>query len=292
MAFPRQLLAAERLVALAAVFLFTGWAPLHAQQIPLEERTFNEKVLRASGQPVIPLFDGWYDNPDGSKSICFGYKNLNLEESLEIPLGPDNAIEPRELDGAQPTHFDPAPETFDPDSDMTQYRRHWCVFTVRVPEDFGQQRVVWTLRIRGDTLSTPGHLHPDYVLDEPASDGRGEVAPLLKLGDDGPEARGRNGVTAGPRRVAVGEPLPLSVSVEHTAERTWVGWYKHQGPGEVTFGEAELWVERPDGKATTMARFDAPGEYLLRVQTIDDPVDDFEFFCCWTNGFVQVNVGR
>lgn len=239
---------------------------------------------------MLPLFDGWYDNPDGSKSICFGYKNLNTEEALDIPLGPDNFIEPERFDGGQPTHFDPAPESFDDEAERLRYRRHWCVFTVRVPENFGRERVVWTLRVRGETLSTPGHLLPDYELDEPDSDGRGEVAPVLRVGDGGPETRGRNGVVTGPRSVAAGEELSLTVAVEHPGERTWVGWSEHRGPGEVRFGEPEQWAEGPGGRVATTAVFDEPGEYLLRVQAIDDPTEDFEFLCCWTNAFVQVSV--
>lgn len=273
-----------------AVLLLLGADSMEAQQIPLAEKTFNEKVLRPSGQPVLPLFDGWYDNPDGTKSLCFGYKNLNLEESVDLPLGPDNFIEPAEYDGDQPTHFDPAPESFDPNSEITQYRRHWCVFTVRVPEDFERDEVIWTLRIRGETISSPGRLHPDYVLDEPESDGRGEVAPVIRMGEDGEEHQGRNGMTVGTYSVDAGAPLTLPVSVEHPADRTWVGWFKYQGPGEVSFSDSELWADGLEKRVATTARFSEPGDYLLLLQAIDDPVDDFEFFCCWTNGFVQVTV--
>src|SRR5215217_7768121 len=50
--------------------------------------------LKASGQTVTPAFEGWYRNPDGTFSISFGYYNRNTEESLEIPIGPDNFVEP------------------------------------------------------------------------------------------------------------------------------------------------------------------------------------------------------
>ena len=55
----------------------------------------------------------------------------------------------------QPTHFDPVPEA--------NYRRRFCVFTVTVPEDFGQNQVVWTFRTRGEAVSTVGKLIPPYV---------------------------------------------------------------------------------------------------------------------------------
>ena len=35
-------------------------APCAAQVIPFQERTFNEQILRPVGQPVVPLFDGWF----------------------------------------------------------------------------------------------------------------------------------------------------------------------------------------------------------------------------------------
>ena len=138
-----------------------------AQEIPFEQQVFNEQVLRASGQPVVPLYDGWFENPDGTYGICFGYFNLNTEEVVDVPLGPDNFIEPAEFDGLQPTHFESVP--------AGGYRRHFCVFSVAVPEDFGDGRVVWTLRSSGETVSTPGKLLPSYVLDEPDTGARGVV---------------------------------------------------------------------------------------------------------------------
>ena len=265
----------------SAAFLFA--AAGEAQVIPQERRAFNEQLLRPSGQVVVPLYEGWYENPDGSYGICFGYFNLNTEEAVDVPLGADNFIVPSEFDGMQPTHFDRVPEA--------NYRRHFCVFTVTVPEDFGQKRVVWTLRTQGEALSTPGKLLPPYYLDEPESGGRGIVAPVLKLEADGPEFQGRTGFTASPRTVAVGDPLTLTVWVDHPAPRSWVGWTVHQGPGQVEFGEAEIQVERADGMATTTARFSEPGEYLVRVQSIYSTTS-FEYHCCWTNGYGPVTVTR
>ena len=57
-----------------------------------------------SGLRVAPFFDGWYQNPDGTATLSFGYSNLNREE-VEIPVGPDNVVTPKEFDGRQPTAF-------------------------------------------------------------------------------------------------------------------------------------------------------------------------------------------
>ena len=58
----------------------------------------------------------------------------------------------------------------------------------------------------------------------------------------------------------------------------------------MTISAPELWVEPEEGRATVTVTFDQPGDYLLRVQGIDDPVEDFEYHCCWTNGYVPVTV--
>ena len=65
------------------------------------------RAAAAGGARVAPFFDGWYANPDGTTTFSFGYSNLNREEIVEIPLGPDNFIEPKEFDGRQPTSFPP-----------------------------------------------------------------------------------------------------------------------------------------------------------------------------------------
>tara|TARA_B100000678_G_scaffold8067_1_gene6712 strand:- start:64 stop:867 length:804 start_codon:yes stop_codon:yes gene_type:complete len=265
-------------MTLALLFAAAGGA----QVTQFSERVFNEQVLRPRGQPVIPLYEGYYPNPDGTYEICFGYFNLNTEEDVDIPLGPNNMIEPAEFDGMQPTHFDRVPEG--------NYRRRFCVFTVNVPADFGQQEVLWTLNTHGEAITTPGKVLPSYILDEPDSGGRGIIAPVLRFEEDGPEFKGRTGFTGAPLTVAVGDPLTLSALVDHPGNRTWQAWTLHQGPGQVEFTEPEFWVANADGVGTTSARFDEPGEYLIRVQAIDSPTSSFEFHCCWTNGYIPVTV--
>ena len=264
-------------MGLALLFVASG----EAQVTPLSERVFNEQVLRPSGQPVVPLYEGYYQNPDGTYEICFGYFNLNTEEDIDLPLGRTNFIMPAAFDGAQPTHFDQVPEA--------RYRRHFCVFTVNVPADFGDGEVVWTLNTDGEDISTPGKLLAPYVLDEPVAPGRGNVAPILRFERNGTEFQGRTGFTGEPRTVSVDDPLSLSVWVDHPADRSWVGWTHHQGPGRVDFAESEILVDKADGMATTTARFSEPGDYLIRVQAINTTAS-FEFHCCWTNGYVPVRV--
>jgi hypothetical protein len=48
-----------------------------------------------------------------------------------------------------------------------------------------------------------------------------------------------------------------------------------------------------DGKAVvrTTASFSEPGQNELLVQSIDG-TQNFEFHCCWTNGYIPVTVTR
>src|SRR6185369_3277825 len=87
----------------------------------------------AKGQDVVPAFEGWERNPDGSFNMVFGYMNRNYEEEIDLPVGPDNMIEPGPADQGQPTHF--------------YVRRQQFVFKVRVPKDWGKKDLVWTLRV-------------------------------------------------------------------------------------------------------------------------------------------------
>ncbi|MBM4185405.1 MAG: hypothetical protein FJ207_14505 [Gemmatimonadetes bacterium] len=276
-----------------AVALFAA-APLHAQTIPFEKRFFNEQVLRSHAQPVVPIYEGWYRNQDGTYNICFGYFNLNLDEQLDIPLGERNYIEPRQYDGRQPTHFEVVPGMTPTSPYTSRFRRFWCAFTVTVPSTFTQQdQVWWTLESAGENpVRTPGTINPAYILDEPRSGGMGELAPILRFRENGEGFQGREGAVAPRLRARVGQPLELTVWVEHPFEdRMWAGWAHYQGPGRVAFSPAENRVALANqrGVATTRATFSEPGEYQILLQAIDG-IDNFEFHCCWTNAYIPVTV--
>src|SRR5919204_2456616 len=103
-----------------------------------------------SGQNVVPAFEGWEKNADGTFNLVFGYMNRNYEETPEIPIGPDNNFSPGPADRGQPTFFYP--------------RRQWFMFKVQVPADFGKQDLVWTLTRNGRTEKAHGHLLLEYEL--------------------------------------------------------------------------------------------------------------------------------
>ena len=104
----------------------------------------------ANGQDVVPAFEGWERNADGSFNMVFGYMNRNYEEEIDLPVGPDNMIEPGPADQGQPTHF--------------YVRRQQFVFKVRVPKDWGKKDLIWTLRVNGKTEKAYASLLPFWEL--------------------------------------------------------------------------------------------------------------------------------
>ena len=107
-------------------------------------------VRHYSGENVAPVFEGWEKNADGSFSFVFGYLNRNYEEEPEIPVGPNNNFSPGPADRGQPTHF--------------YTRRQQFMFKVRVPADFGNQELVWTLTRNGRIEKAVAHLALEWEL--------------------------------------------------------------------------------------------------------------------------------
>lgn len=275
-----------RLVQVVVVGLFTGMPALLTAQLPLAP-------VAKSGQTVTPVFEGWYRNPDGSYSISFGYYNRNAAEVIEIPVGADNFMAPGDSNQGQPTRF--------------EVRRHWGVFAVNVPANFDKTRkLTWTVRMHGETFAIPASLHPDWEIDALAGEaGSGNTPPTLKLSSGGPVAQGPAGAIAGPLTATVGQPLTLTIWASDDGRSSGsvassgrdnvpvtLAWFKHQGPGTVTFSTTTPRAAAGDGMATTTATFDKPGDYILRVRANDASgvAGAGHAQCCWTNGFVKVQV--
>ena len=296
-------------VALAVILVGWGCTSLTAQTTGPWATSPRERGLVSSGLPVSPFFEGWYENPDGTFTLSFGYFNRNREEALSLPLGTDNFIEPAQYDGTQPTVFMPGRDT--------------GVFTVTVPADFGtgDGRVVWTLN-SGDVEphSVPGKVGIETYRLHHGPMAMGSMPALLKLGPDGPELWGPMTVRGDPSTDAawsegrnppgnlhnpipltgsLGAPLTLTVWVADrmtpNAERdpveAGVTWFTHQGPTSAVFADEEP-VPGPDGRATTWVTFPEAGIYMLRVRADNfNPVDSTPGDqCCWTNGYLRVVV--
>jgi hypothetical protein len=153
------------------------------------------------GQDISPAFEGWIENEDGSFNIVFGYMNRNWEEEINIPIGPDNFISPGPMDQGQPTHFLP--------------RRNRFIFEVRVPADFGDQELVWTLTTRESTEVAYGSLARDYRIDnivimsETGALGAGTSSAELRANQ--PPVIELEGEPV--RTARVGEPLTLAAKI-------------------------------------------------------------------------------
>ena len=197
--------------AVVAVWLWMlAVSPLEGQnRLPTASGDWMLRNLRPSGQPVIPLFDGWYHNPDGTFELCFGFHNLNTAQDIEIPLGSDNVIEPARFDGLQPTYFDEVP---------SEYRRRFCVFTINLEDLEEAPAVVWTLRIGGREYSVPGSSSEHYRMDELEQSSRGNSAPLVRFG--ALEENERRGRMMALNEWTVSATVGIPVSLEYHRDRS------------------------------------------------------------------------
>src|SRR6266542_3622817 len=119
-------------------------------------------TVRPTGQGVTPAYEGWFYNKDGSISLLVGYFNRNQKQELDVPVGPNNRIEPGGPDLGQPTHF--------------QTGRQFGVFAIKVPKDFANKQLTWTLTVNGQTNAIPMHTKPDWVV-EPYEDAGSKNTP-------------------------------------------------------------------------------------------------------------------
>lgn len=243
-----------------------------------------EQPAGDSGQSVTGSFEGWYQNPDGTYSLLLGYFNRNSSETLEIPVGPNNRIEPGGPDQGQPTTFAP--------------RRQWGVFRVVVPKDFGTKKLTWTIVANGQTTSIPMNLNPLWVVEPFKDAGNGNTPPVLKFEPNGPSFTGPPHGFAQTLAAKANEALPLTLWVSDDkplrggrgAAGGPVAWSKFRGRGSVKFENARP-ASDPEGKTATTVKFDTPGEYVLRAQANDATGDGGGGFqCCWTNVHVKVTV--
>ncbi len=228
------------------------------------------------GLTATPAFEGWYQNPDGSFSLSFGYYNRNTSEVLSIPVGPDNFVSPGDANQGQPTFFYP--------------RRHWGVFAVKVPADFGDKKVTWTVKIRGSNVAITGSLRPEWQIDALEGEaGSNNTPPQLGFDDGALDARGPGGATV-QRTASVGKPLTLNVVAKDDGAGLTRGgspvvltWFTHQGPSQAVFATPAARLSPTGGKSTTAVTFNQPGDYILRVRANDSDVTTAGHAqCCWS----------
>ncbi len=213
---------------------------------------------------LAPFMEGWYANEDGTFSISFGYLNAN-SDTIRIPLGPDNFIEPAQFDGMQPTVFAPG------------HARG--LFTANLPAAMADTDVWWTLRkANGDVARVPGRIGAvAYQLDWYPRP-HGSMHPLVSFDGQSGEGRGPPGLVAErTETVSVGSPLTLSVNARDPSERDTedfrfreafavnVTWVHLQGPGRVEFTRhesnplPEVEEEEPDSATAAAIAAAGPG---------------------------------
>jgi hypothetical protein len=276
--------------------------------------------VRERGSSVTPAFEGWYFEKDGSVRLLVGYFNRNKKQEFDIPVGPNNRIEPGGPDMGQPTHFGTG--------------RGWGVFSIAVPKDFGTKKLTWTIVANGFTNVITLHTQADYVV-EPFEDAASKnTPPTLKFKENGETFAGAPKGIAEKYVAPVGAPLPITVWATdegptinipepggrgrgrgrgapgdaagdaaargraaippefQPAPPLALTWSKFRGPGDVTFDNVKPAIDRANaGKSTVNATFGAPGDYILRVEGNDSTgAGGGGFQCCWTNAHVSVTV--
>jgi hypothetical protein len=254
---------------------------------------------------MSPAYEGWERNADGSYNLIFGYLNRNFEEEIDVPVGPENNIEPGGPDLGQPTHFLP--------------RRNFFVFKVHVPKDFGDRELVWTLTSHGQTQRAYGTLKAGYFLDDgviasnfgsnehpnPFQKGEPNKPPVLTLesettfithvgqpitlvavaNDDG-RPRARDLPPSNPE-IPTGNNNP-------SAQGLRVAWFVYRGAGSVTFDPSQFkvyvdlrggspWAPGwrtppipPGNRWIVHATFNSAGNYVLRCLAHDGALQTYQ----------------
>jgi hypothetical protein len=289
---------AAALLAGSMLVIASGFSrTLHSQQLPNEP-------FRQFGASVTGAFEGWFPAPDGTRYFLIGYLNRNNNQAVDVPIGPNNHIDPGGPDMGQPTHFLPG--------------RHWGMFTLKVPPEFTgpDQRLTWTIVANGQPTTIPLRMHPDYVVSPFTDVAVKNTPPIVRFAEKEAGVQGPLGMmaTAISRTTRVASPLPLTVWTEDDAKfasgtmalpknlppPVRVYWSQYRGPAGVTFDKENPTSEILaggavnvlfKGKATTTAKFSAPGDYALQVTANDFSGEGGSGeVCCWTTALVKVTV--
>ena len=256
---------------------------------------------RGAGDSVTGAYEGWYYNPDGSRSFLVGYYNRNSQQELDIPVGPNNRIEPGGPDMGQPTHF--------------LAGRQWGMFIVNAPKEFKPaDSYVWTIVANGQSTSIPLRLNADYVMSPFTEIAVNNTPPVLRFDTAGKTTQGpvaNIAAAAAALTASVAAPMPLNVWASDDMKYTsgtnappsgsrapvTVRFSKYRGPGVVTFDKARPELEKVpgsaafNGKATANAKFSEPGDYMLHIIGNDYSGDGGGGFgCCWSTAIVKVAV--
>ena len=81
---------------------------------------------------------------------------------------------------------------------------------MKVPADFGRNKITWTLVANGKTTVIPASLNPDYEISPFREAAVGNTPPVLSFDEKGPTVQGPLGMSI-ERKVKVDEPISLTV---------------------------------------------------------------------------------
>jgi hypothetical protein len=150
-----------------------------------------------SGGPIYATFEGWGPLKDGTNALLLGYFNRNKTQQLDIPIGPDNSIEPGGPDQGQPTHFLPG--------------RQYGMFAILVPKDFGNKKLTWTINANGQKTAVQFWLNPPYWIEFFKNTANENEPPRIKFAMNGTEYIGPpKERTVATLNATVGQPLDLT----------------------------------------------------------------------------------
>ena len=258
--------------------------------------TYIPDIKFATGREVVPYLEGWIRNADGSFDFVFGYYNRNTEQELIIPAGPDNMVSPGPADQGQPTYF--------------MAKRQYRIFRGRVPKDFGDKALTWSVTANGRTEKVIAKLVPAYEKDEnfirtnnnttiifgvddpntppsialqPVTNATVNTPVVLTANytDDGlPKPRVINSDDPDRPRDQSAEPDPLArfKSQRNTSGTRVIGprvsWQVYRGTGRVRFDQ--LMQPVTNGKAIATVRFSAAGQYTLIATASDGKLNTLQ----------------
>ena len=285
-----------------------------AAMVGFQVASAQTRYTYSKGQTLSPSYEGWMPNDDGSFTLYFGYMNSNWLQEFDIPIGPDNNLEPGGPDQGQPTHFYP--------------RRSPFLFTLRVPKDLGTKELIWTLTANGKTARAYASLKPDYQIDKqvistevggdfgslrdalrtnipPTLEVEGDKTRSVKVGAplaliaiaDDPDNLPARRATAPSANPAAALYRPPSSIIPSSGPGLRLSWIVYRGSAAtVTFDPVQMktWTdtrayanspwsppylipERPtDGRYVVHATFSEPGTYVLRAVASDGALFTYE----------------
>ena len=278
-------------------------ASLVAVKITAAQIVLPDQPHATSGDSVTPAYEGWFDSPDGSHHLLFGYYKRNSKQEFDIPVGPNNTITPGGPDRGQPTHF------------LTG--RQWGVFIITLPKDSpATENVTWTLTANGQQLAIPANRKPEYNIDPFEEAAVHNTPPAIRFDERGKVVQGPL-ATSFDRTISVGKPLELAVwatddnkytsganAPRKLGDPVRLTWAKYRGAGDVSFSKNHpkfqvvsggIKLDDPvSGTALTTAAFDRPGLYWLELTANDfsgvGGAASGGAACCWTTAILKVNV--